>query len=325
MYRPAHHHRQARQPNKLATLVISFLLVTAGLVAGGFFLFGDKGLPKGRYIVALLGDPVEVAMYDSNRDQWTTLDFSLETHMSGVQGLGDYRIDALWDVAATEASPSAVIMQTLTHELGIPITHYIAHKRSIWQKRSATDHPYFFDIFSVFNIQQAMGNQYDTNIPLGEFVGLSRKRWGVDTDAVTRFLLSSGNGLIKKSAPDGSEYLQFDQNQFDQLTKDAYEDLSIREEGYRVAVYNTTVKAFLGSQAARILSKLGTNVVFVGNENSTIDVCQMIGKSNVLSSYTASVVHSLFDCTAVVTNEDGQADLTIKVGTDYAKKYFITP
>jgi len=249
---------------------------------------------------------------------------SADTHVSGVQGLGDYRLDALWGVAATESSPSSVVMETLTHEFGIPITRYIARKGDIWRKRKNIDRPFLFDVFSILNAGSYLNHTYESNIPIGEFIGVSRKIWGLSSESVTRFKLTNGNGLTKKQAPDGSEYIQFDPRQFDQLTGDAYEDISIRQEGLRVAVYNTTQRAFLGSEAARILSKLGTNVVLVGNLSTPVHRCQVTGKKEVLSSYTASMISGLFNCSSQEVTEEGQADLIIQIGTEYAEKYFIS-
>lgn len=322
MYRQTAHHPSKKRSYKAIIFGLFFMLIGIPLI--WFLFFGDSGLPKGRYIVTLLGDPLEVAMFDPSRNHWTTLELSVDTHVSGVKGLGYYRLDALWDVAATESSPSAIIMETLTHELGIPITRYIARKENVWQKRSYTERPFLFDVFSILRIGSYLNGQWETNIPLKEFIGISRKTWGLNPETVTRFSLTSGNGLSKKQAPDSSEYLQFDQRQFDAITGDAYEDVSIRQEGIRVAVYNTTQKAFLGSEAARILSKLGTNVVQVGNESTPVEKCLMLGKKPILLSYTAAIVQELFGCDAQETTEDGQADLLIKIGTEYAQKYFIS-
>jgi hypothetical protein len=321
MHRSVHHTPKKRN---FRTVLFSFLLLVFLICTIGLLLFGDKGLPQGRYIVAVLGDPLEVSMFDPSSNHWTTLEMSSETHVSGVQGLGDYRLDALWDVAATQSSPSAVVMETLTHEFGIPITRYIAHKGNVWQKRTNTENSVLFDIFSVWHFGSFLGHRYETNIPIAEFIGISRKILGLSPESVTRFRLTNGNGLTKKQAPDGSEYIQFDQRQFDQMTGDAYEDRAIRQEGFRVAVFNTTKKAFLGSEAARILSRLGTNVVLVGNEKSPVDQCHMSGTKTMLSSYTASVISSLFHCMGEVSSEEGQADLIVRLGTEYAAKFFIS-
>jgi hypothetical protein len=100
-----------------------------------------------------------------------------------------------------------------------------------------------------------------------------------------------------------------------------FENDVLRKEGLSVALYNTTSVPALGNRASRILTNAGILVVTVGNDEPAISQCEVAGSAKPLSSKTAAYMLGIFGCRKIVLQEGTRADLTIRLGSDYAKRF----
>ena len=90
-----------------------------------------------------------------------------------------------------------------------------------------------------------------------------------------------------------------------------------------VGVYNTTPTPALGTYAARLLTGVGVLVVAVGNSEPLVDGCEVVGSSGATQGTTARVIAELFGCTIAVTDTQERTDLSLHLGSAYAK-YFLS-
>lgn len=322
--RPKPHHFQSEDNNPPIVSILVVLFSLAVLCFGVYYFLAPKLLPQGRYSLLILGDPLEVMSIDSMRQEIDTIRFPKDTQVQGVSGLGQYRLDALWSVAATDATPASVVLESLTDELGVPFDRYIATKGNVWLKRK-TDGPIYPTFFSLMNIITFLRHGFESNLTFPEYLGLVRTVSGIDVTRGTEYELTDGNGLLKERSADSIDQFVFDREGFDRMTDDLFQDTDIRQEGMRVAVLNTTGKDRLGTRVARIVSKLGAHVVQVGNDSNLADSCEVVGTKEKLLTKTALAVRQIFGCTNRVVTDEGQADITVRVGKAYAEKYAPKP
>jgi hypothetical protein len=320
MLRRPRYHTVSLQPYSRFTHIAIILCIFVLSVVGLYYFFGSRLLPNGRYSFVLLGDPVEVVSIDRERNDVVTIRFPKDTVVSGVSGLGDYRLDALWSVAATDASPAAVVLESLTDEVGVSIDRYIAQKGDIWKVRKV-DGPVYPSVLSPFSLIPYLRHGFESNISFFEFVGLTRTLMDIDLSKINEYDLAQKYGLSRQTSADNLDTVLFDRDSFDRMTENVFQDTDIRQEGLRVAVLNTTGKELLGTRVARIVSKLGAHVIQVGNDVNLAVSCDLVGTKASLQSKTAQTIRLVFGCISHVTDQTEQADLTIRVGKGYAEKY----
>lgn len=278
-----------------------------------YYGVGAYFLPKQRTTVLYLTDPVEVVSFEPLKRQWTRVQFPVDTHIAGIQGLGDYAIDSLWNIAATEGSPSAVVLGSITDELGVPVDYFVGEKNNLWTKEHS-----FFSKMSIF---QKIRHTLETNISLPLYIALTRSFSSTESHTMFTAVLENGQGLVEKKLPDNSKVFHIDRDQFDAITENFFQDKEIREENIRVSIFNTTGRPFLGSRVARIVERLGVNVIQVGNEEESIEACEMSGLKDHLNTKTATTLKTLFDCQLKEISEEQRADLTVRIGKLYERRF----
>lgn len=302
---------------RIFLILCSFPII---LVFLWYFFFATKYLPKQRTTIVFLTSPVEILSYEPQKDIWTVLTLPSEVQIAGTQGFGDYSIESLWKLAGTEGSAAAVLLGSLTDELGVPVQWYVGKKQELWSQKPKENTEFSF-FLSKQGILSHIVKKYETSVSLPLHVALVAAYEKRDVGRLNRVVLSKGNGIQETTAKDGSTHLMFDREQFDQLEEDIFEDSRVRLEKLRISVLNTTTRPFLGSRVARILSKMGANVIQVGSDKTPIGICQMIGVEEALSSQTAVSVVDMFHCEKQKITEPGRADLVIKIGTDYERRF----
>jgi len=116
--------------------------------------------------------------------------------------------------------------------------------------------------------------------------------------------------------PDETIANRFDRAKYDALVGNTLEDTTFRQEGMRIALYNTTGTPGIGQKIARLIEHLGGFVVFVGNEDVEIQGnCEVTGEKPMLSSRTVQFFRSFYGCRIREEQEgNGRADIIVRLG-----------
>jgi len=115
-----------------------------------------------------------------------------------------------------------------------------------------------------------------------------------------------------------------DPSRLDYIINNAFLDTGLRGEQLSIAVYNTTSVPSVGERAARVMSHLGLQLVFVGNSTPERPTCVVTGSSRALSTKTAMFIRDYFQCTEgppLSTDAGAAADLVLYLGTQYAQQF----
>lgn len=298
-----------------------FVMLGLGALIFGLCMIARRPFADGRFTVVVLGEPVEVISYDQDRNSWAIVQMTKDAHISGVFGLGEYRLDALWQLGKTEASPSAILRESLAEELGVHIPYYIVPKPTAFTPWSG---PLSLAVstVTVSHMGDFLRGQYDSNLLFPDYLKLWWRLRSMEPQKVERYIIREGSGLVKQTGPDGAAMLRFDRQAFDIRTSYSFEELAVRKEAKRVVVYNTTNTPAIGSRVGRMIDKLGANLVAVGNDtNSLVQGCVLSGSQEALNSITAQRIISLFGCELGGEDDDKQGDLTVRVGKIFAERF----
>lgn len=228
-------------------------------------------------------NPIEISSWDTKRHTLTIFSISPDMFVDGVFGVGSLPVASLSRLEAMDKTKKGLLAQSVAEAFGTPI------------------------------------------LP-NDLPPLVRLRWAltlrfIRPDAVNRIDLRSLGVYRLVVLPDGTGVQTFDTNRFDAVIGAALEVDSIRREGLRVRVINTTDVAGLGTGAARVFSHAGMVVVMVESETPALQACSVTAKKSLWDSKSVSFIKTFFNCSVGEGFDDEQADLTIRLGQEYAHRF----
>lgn len=228
-------------------------------------------------------DPIEISSWDAKRHTLTIFSIPPDVFVDGVFGVGSLPVASLSRLEAMDKTKKGLLAGSVAEAFGTPI------------------------------------------LP-NDLSPLVRLRWAltlrsIRPDAVNRIDLRSLGVYRLEILPDGTGIQTFDTNRFDAVIGATLEVDSIRREGLRVRVINTTDVAGLGNGAARVFGHAGMVVVMVESETPTLQACTVTAKKSLWESKSVSFIKTFFHCSVGSGNDNDQADLTIRLGQEYAHRF----
>ena len=155
---------------------------------------------------------------------------------------------------------------------------------------------------------------------LATFLWLSWHLGAVTSDRVIRISIPRAL-TTRDSLPDGSERHTVSGALLDTVLSDEFEIESVRRERLTIRVVNTTTTPGLAERMARKVSRIGGNVVRTGNEEVSVEDCQIRASRDVLKSKTVAVLAALFGCVELASTAEQYSDLTVAVGRAYEARF----
>jgi anionic cell wall polymer biosynthesis LytR-Cps2A-Psr (LCP) family protein len=307
-----------RRSSRSLTGIFIGIAILAILV---WIFFPRPTTPYSRQTYILVSDPVIVASWSLSDKTLTLISFPSDMLAEGTHGYGTYSLASFWRLGEIDKKDGTVLAESISEALGIPVTGYIWPKTGVFAY--GTDA--FVTAKSVFSLRNIFGlleGRYRTNIPFRVFINLA---WTLNfsrPDRVSTYDFTNNPATVAQDSvlPDGSTVKILDSQRLDAQLNTVFEDESVRRESVTVAVYNTTSMPSLGNRVGRLLTNLGVSVVIVGNDTPEVNACTVTGSDTALKSKSAQVIMVVLGCKPLV-GVGTRADLIIKVGASYAKRF----
>lgn len=277
--------------------------------------------PYNRQTYILVSDPMIVASWDLNGRTLTLITIPKDVASEGTHGYGMYSLEAFWRLGEIDKKNGTVLAESISEALGIPIDGYIGARTGLLPARADA----LATVKSVFSLGSSVGvltGSYRTNIPFQAFFVLAWRVNVLRPDRVSVYDFTHNTTAIAQNIelPDNSTQLVLDPARLDSQLTSVFEDESVRQESVTVAVYNTTDMPSLGNRVGRLLTNLGVSVVIVGNDTPEVGVCTTTGNATALKSKSTEVIIAVLGCRRIV-GETSRADLIIRIGSSYAKRF----
>lgn len=308
-----------RAHRAIPTVVGIGLAVT--LVILGFIFFRLLVAPfPYRQSLVIAGNPTHILSINAAKNGITLIDVPEDTVISATHGYGDYPIRSLITLDDIDNHHGKLITSSISDAFGIPITWYVQPGElgngdgNVGLIRS---------IFSFTNLIRVLQGSIDTSMPFTTWVNLVWALRFIPADGVET--IDVRQAIIHVETPDGSSVATLDESKLDYMLQNALFDNGMRAEGITAAIYNTTQVPTVGLRASRQVSRMGVQLVFVGNAEPLVPECQINGSRDALRSKTADYLSDYFDCKKVEGEGDiGRgtgADLVVLLGEKYAAQY----
>lgn len=287
-----------------------------------FALFGRPASPYGRQTIVVVGSPMVVLSWNSQDGTATMVTLPSDVAAEGTHGYGMYSLEAFWRLGQIDKKDGTVLSESLSETLGVPVPWYIGAKNGV-STHDASTPDIVKQTFSLQSVTDFLRGAYRTNMPFSQFVRFAWLFTAAKPQRVLTFDYRSQPDFIAEQVtlPDGSMQWVLDPARLDVRLAHVFEDERIRRESVTVAVLNTTSMPSLGSRAARFLTNIGVSVVSVGNDTPEADVCTIAGSQAARVSVSAKVIASVFGCIEDAVTPSDRADLTVRIGKSYTKRF----
>lgn len=303
----------------------SFLGVSA-LVGVFVFILFFRQSSDGAQTFVLLSDPVLVISRSRETRIATVVSVPSSLSFDGVRGYGRYSLSALYTLGSIDHVGGLLVRETLSEALAIPIDASIGFKDerlhvSQDSRISSTITSFFCGIVCVKNI--LLNATFITDMTFFQYVQATFLLYGLSESDLRTIDVTEKNITQNIVESDGMQVAMFDTKKYDSYFPNVFENNTIREEALRIRVVNATTTSGLGERFSRRLSRIGSLIISVESaEDRELLVCEIMGTKEVLRSKTAEYVQKTYGCTKKeVVLRDPRADLTIRVGAMYARRY----
>lgn len=297
------------------TLVL--VLVLALLVILVWNIYRDTGTPLTQVNVVIDGDPVILASWQREKDQLVVVTIPASFATQAVHGLGIYPIRSLWQLGTIAGSTGLILSQSLEELFALPIPWYIGE---IPGNSSTKGLGRVEKVFSFQTLVAIVSGRVKTNLPIIKFIDLTWWRMVARSNRTIEIPLGA-SVVTGEPQPDGTLLWLVSTEAVDTALGDTFEEASIRGEKLTVAVYNTTTTPGLAERAARIIDRIGGNVVRIGNEEATIEQCQIRANGDHVNGAASRILASIFTCDRVIGEGDSYADVIVKLGRGYESRF----
>ena len=311
-----------KKTSRIQQIVIGgvFLLVIGIVLA--FFVTSSK-IPRGRLGIVLKGNPTIFLSWESDRSRFAIL--LLPETMQIESNNGWYGLNALWKLDVMDRHGGMMYKKSLETALASPVRWYAT---GIDDAAQVTDTDHATEVIqrrlSLPNIVRMIVTG-KTNIKPFEVWYIWNQMQHMGSDAMTMYDFSRGQVSSQVTLPDETTVERFDTAKYDAIIGNTLEDTPFRQEGMRIALYNTTGTPGIAQKIARLIEHMGGFVVLVGNDEHMYDgTCEVIGEKFMIVSRTAQFFRTFYGCELHETEGDkGRADLIVRIGKEMEKQYLL--
>ena len=284
--------------NPVAIFPILFLLIFVFLGIKGFLLYKESKFDKfDRFNIVLAASPLTLVSVDSAGKTITEIVFPKDLYIPELAfGYGGYKSSSIYNVGELDKRGGETVMATVSDYLGIPADDYI-YTSSV-------------NIRDILTAKSSL-NLFDRiRFALIFFQTRSDKIKVIDLAKYSEPLVLS----------DGSTALSLDKEILDERLRDNFAESRIRQENFRLEIFNSTKIVGLANRAGRVLTNIGVNVVSVNSSEISEEACRIKATDKIKNSITVRRVADIFSCQIEDLTEGGRAEIEMIIGKSYAKK-----
>jgi len=333
-------NRKSKSSSRLALIAIGVLILTISLGKFVSFLnvlrtpFSEDLLVKKQYTwddktsinIAFKYKGISVLHYDPSDKKIVVLKIPDDAYLELPKGFGYWKVGSIYTLGQEESRPvgSELVKQSMAKLLGIPIDGFISINRDSDQSLDSL-------ILSLHNHPLktlSFVKDIETDFTPLETFSLIGAISGARADNVALLDLAQSNITSSELLPDSSRVLGIDSVRMDLFIRDKMADSQISNEQVPIAIFNATAHPGLAADAAREVTNLGGNVIFVSNTEKTIQ------KSIVTSTtpgLTTNRLTELFapSCAKSACKSDdyhvnsSRAEINIVIGEDFYNDHYL--
>lgn len=254
--------------------------------------------------ISLEGGDVLVTVFDPEAESITNIVIPGTTQLSVARDLGTFKLRSIWQLGANEKVGGRLLAETITKNFHFPI--------NTWGDADLAG-------LTETNLPAIVRGVFipsKTNLRIGDRLKMGIFSLRVKNPKRINIDLKEGNTLRKTKLIDGEEgYLLIEAN-----LKSLYPIFSenvISRQNLRVQIIDHTGSGGIPDQVGATLEVLGVKVASIEREDERAEDCTFRTEDKIL----AKKVSAIFSCKKENEKVEGNFDLTVKLGSEFAQRY----
>lgn len=247
---------------------------------------------------------VAVTTFDPATDGIKTVVIPAETEVRVARQLGTWRIKSVWELGQDEGLDGQLLSETITRQLKIPVF--------VWSDSVGAG---FFSSSPLAIIKAALF-PYKTNLGIGDRLRLAVFSLGVKNFKREEIDLSETKVLQRTTLVDGTPGYRV-VGDIPSSIAAIYSDPYMSSISAKTQIIDATSSNSVAKDVGEIVEVIGLKTASIEDVEVRADLdCKVSGRDKDL----ANTISKLFSC-EVVTHEDGNFDLTVLIGEEFAKRF----
>lgn len=302
-----HSYKRKKDKNKKKNLLPIFLIV---ILLGSllFYILATSPFWDGKSKLSLVintkDEEVIVSTYDPITSEIINIYIPGDTEVELSRNLGKIRIKNAWEVGLNQGEDGVILLETVRRNFKFPVFAWADDKASG---------------FSQTNLQaliSAVFTPYKTNLKLGDRVALGVFAIGIKNANREDIDLRDTTYLQEAILVDGRDGYTLT-GKFPQNLLVVLGDELISSEEVTVSIIDATGDFKLSSYLTSIIEVMGAKVVSIEKNPAQAYDCEIEGTNKEIVEKIAKV----FSCKASSSEVNGNFDIVIKVGEDFASRF----
>lgn len=214
-------------------------------------------------------DSISVISFQQKDQQAVVMHISDQIYLNVPKEYGMWTVGSVYKLGQEDNPQRGGQLLTLSVSklLGLPIDGVVISKAKVPQ----TAEEFIADLrknplSTLLNL-----NNFQSSLTKVESFNLFRSLSGIRADKVVSLDLAKSAITDSKLLPDSSRVLGVDSGKLDAYIRDKMGDSAILEESLSIAVFNATDHPGLATEAARIITNMGGNVVITSSTTVLLD------------------------------------------------------
>jgi hypothetical protein len=298
--------RKARRNGKNSYKKLLFILLVPLLI----FLFITfqtrfwKSSSKTSLVISKESGEVVISVFDPRLEKITNITVPKNTEVDVARQLGRWKLGSVRELGENEDLEGKLLAETIVKHFKLPVV--------AWADAPALG----FADGDVLGIVKASLLPYKTNLGIGDKLKLGIFSIGIKNLKRENIDFSEGN-ILKKVTLIGGEEGHVLAGRLPNYIVALFSNPNISSEGATVVIFDATGKANVAEEVGEVIEVMGVKLANIKKEEAADFDCEVKGKNKELLEEIAQV----FSCKKLKVTPEGNFDLEIKIGRDFARRY----
>jgi hypothetical protein len=245
-----------------------------------------------------------VSVFDPEAESITNIFIPGTTQLSVARNLGTFKLKSIWQLGTNEKVGGKLLAETITKNFHFPVSN--------WGNEDLAG----ISETSFAAIVKGVFIPSNTNLRIGDRLKMGLFSLGVKNPKRINIDLKEGNTLRKTKLIDGEEgYLLIEANlgPFYPI----FSENVISRQNLRLQIIDHTATGGVADQVGQTMEVLGVKVASLEREAKSEEDCSFRTEDEIL----AKKVSAIFSCRREKEKVEGNFDLTIRLGSEFARRY----
>lgn len=317
--RPSPRFRFDRNFRRRRPMILGGSIAVAVIIAAAVMIRHILAPAPYRQAVFVAGKNPSIVSFSPAGPEITVLSIPKNLVIKAARGYGMYSIEALMTLDELDKQKGRLVTESVADAFGIPV---IGMVRSTADRLKEAPREYLARTFSPDALIGSYRAAESASVPFVRLVAFALSVRRLPPNGLT--VVAADPAIFSETLPDGSSADTLDEAKLDFILGTSFIDADIRSESVALALYNAANVPLVGTRTSRMLSRIGIQLVSVGNAPSPHQECRIWGSRKALLSVTGRFVRDYFSCVETQPGSVGAetgADLIVELGQQYAERF----